>query len=290
MTKTVGIIGAGIMAKGMAHNFLKNGYDVVIWNRTQTNAESIIEAGASWGETPAEVARQSELLIECVTDDAASRQVWTDPETGILSAARTDAVYVTTATLSLEWTAELAQLAADAGLKFLDMPITGSRAGAEGGTLSLLVGGDKEVLESVRSDLEAISAHIFYFGQSGAGMRFKLVLNTLIGIHTNAAAQAARLAEAAGIDVDMVGTALKEGGMGPSSPTTNMFFANRAMPDEQVNFAVQWIEKDLRYARDMAAQYGVQFDLLNATQEDFARAVDAGLGEQDQTKIAKIFK
>lgn len=290
MTKTVGIIGAGIMAKGMAHNFLKNGYDVVIWNRTQTNAESIIEAGASWGETPAEVARQSELLIECVTDDAASRQVWTDPETGILSAARTDAVYATTATLSLEWTAELAQLAADANLKFLDMPITGSRAGAEGGTLSLLVGGDKEVLESVRSDLEAISAHIFYFGQSGAGMRFKLVLNTLIGIHTNAAAQAARLAEAAGIDVDMVGTALKEGGMGPSSPTTNMFFANRTMPDEQVNFAVQWIEKDLRYARDMAAQYGVQFDLLNATQEDFARAVDAGLGEQDQTKIAKIFK
>jgi len=78
--------------------------------------------------------------------------------------------------------------------------------------------------------------------------------------------------------------------MGPASLTTDMLFKNMDMPADQVNFAVKWIEKDLRYARAMAKQYGVDFDLLNDTQADFAKAKDAGYADQDQTKIINMYR
>lgn len=287
--KTIGIVGGGIMARGMALNFLKAGYDVTIWNRTRQNVVEVINAGATFAQTPREVAG-ADIVIECVTDDEASRAVWTDATTGILASAKPSSVYIASSSLSLDWTAELSKRCSENNIKFLDMPLTGSRAGAETGTLRLLVGGDETVLDSIREELGAIADKIYYFGPSGSGMRFKLVLNTLLGIHTNAAAQAYVLAQKVGLDPKAVGFALADGGMGPASNTNNAVFTNADMPDDQVNFAVQWIEKDLRYARAMARDVGVDFDLLNATSEDFTRAKEAGYGAQDQVKIIKLYR
>jgi 3-hydroxyisobutyrate dehydrogenase-like beta-hydroxyacid dehydrogenase len=121
-------------------------------------------------------------------------------------------------------------------------------------------------------------------------MRFKLILNALIGIHVNAAAQAAALAQKAGLNIAVVYHALFDGSMGPASPATNMLFKNMNMPAEQVNFAAKWIEKDLRYARAMTKQYGISFDLLDDTQVDFKKTLDAGYGDQDQTKIINLYR
>jgi len=288
--KRIGIIGAGIMAKGIAQNFLKNGHEVHVWNRTKENVEAELNAGVKWEETPKEVAVAANIIIECVSDDAASRQVWTDVETGILAGAGNEKVLIASSSLSLGWTDELAGLCKDQGFNFLDMPLTGSRAGAEGGTLKLLVGGDAAVLGSIREELGAISDKIYYFGPAGSGMRFKLVLNSLIGIHVNAAAQAVELARRAGLDVAHVQEALFDANMGPASPSTAMLFKNMDMPADQVNFAVKWVKKDLGYAQDMAKQYGIDFDLLNDTQADYAKAEAEGLGEQDLTKIIKLYR
>lgn len=288
--KQIGIVGAGIMASGMAQNFMKHGYTVHVWNRTKEHVQPVLDAGAQWAASPKAVVEVVDICIECVSDDEASRHVWTDPETGILAGASQGKVYIASSSLSLAWTDELAQLCKDQGLDFLDMPLTGSRMGAEGGTLKLLIGGDETVLEGIREELGAISDKIYYFGPAGSGMRFKLVLNTLIGIHTNAAAQAAEMARKAGLDVAAVHRALFDAPMGPASPTTDMLFKNMDMPAEQVNFAVNWIEKDLRYAQAMAQEYGVDFDLLNDTQADFARAKAAGYADQDQTKIINLYR
>jgi len=289
--KKIGIVGAGIMAAGMTDNFLKAGYEVYLWNRTKERAQMLLDKGAHWCESPKDVAAAADIVIECVTDDEASRQVWTDPQTGIFAGAKKGSVYIASSSLSIEWTDELAKLCAQQGLDFLDMPLTGSRAGAEGGTLRLLVGGEAAVLESVRSDLGAISEKIYYFGPAGSGMRFKLVLNMLIGIHhVNAAAQAVALAEQAGLDIRAVQEALFDGNMGPASPATNMLINNMNMPDEQVNFAVQWLAKDLGYAQSMAKNYGLDLDLLNATKADYDQARDNGLAEQDLTKIIRLYR
>ena len=287
--KRIGVIGAGIMAKGMVQNFLKHDYAVTVWNRTKENAEDLLSAGATWAASPLAVTEVSDIVIECVSEDEASRQVWTGND-GVLAGAQPGKVLIASSSLSLDWTDELAALCKDKGLDFMDMPLTGSRAGAEGGTLRLLIGGDAGVLESVRPELEAISEKIYHFGSAGSGMRFKLILNTLIGVHVNAAAQAAELAKRAGLDVKAVQNALFDGNMGPASPATNMLFNNMDMPADQVNFAIKWLEKDLRYAQAMAQEYGLELDLLNATQKDYAHAKDSGLADQDLTKVAKLYQ
>lgn len=288
--KSIGIVGAGIMARGMVQNFLKHGYEVHLWNRTKANVQAELEASAIWQGAPRAVAEAADIVIECVSDDEASRQVWSDPETGILAGSSLGKVYIASSSLSLDWTDELARLCQQRSLNFLDMPLTGSRPGAEGGTLKLLVGGDEAVLNSIREELGAIADKIYYFGPSGNGMRFKLILNILIGIQVNAAAQAIELARKAGLDVKKVHEALFDAPMGPASSTTNLVFTNMNTPPDTVNFALQWIEKDLRYAQAMAKQYGVDFDLLNDTQADFARAKEKGFGDQDQVKIINLYR
>jgi 3-hydroxyisobutyrate dehydrogenase len=286
--KKIGIIGAGIMAAGMAQNFLKNGYEVTVWNRSPERLKPLLDAGAKQGGTPKSVAEGADIIIECVSDDDASRGVWLGNE-GILAGATSDKVLIASSSLSLKWTDELAKLCQDKGYRFLDMPLTGSRAGSESGNLLLLTGGDKQVLESIRKDLEAISAEIFHFGAAGTGMRFKLILNSLIGIHMDAAAQARELATKAGIDPAVFSQALSDSRMGPASPSTKLVLDSVNWEPGHINFAVQWLEKDLRYAQEMAGAYGYEFDLLDDAQADFAKAKQAGLSEADVTSIAKIF-
>lgn len=287
--KKIGIVGLGIMPKGMARNFLKNNYEIYLWNRTKSKADSLVKDGANWCVSPAEVAKNADIIIECVSDDEASRDVWLGDQ-GILAAASKDTVLITAASLSLDWTNELAQLCKDKGFKFLDMPLTGSRPGAEGGKLKLLVGGDKKVLESIRPELSAISDTICYFGSSGAGMRFKLILNTLAAIQIDAMAQGLAMAEKAGLKKDDVYKAIFDTPMGPSSPAAKMVFSSMDLPDDYPNFATKWIEKDLRYTQAMAKQLSVDFDLLNDTQKNFQKAKENGLADQDWAKIFKQYQ
>jgi 3-hydroxyisobutyrate dehydrogenase len=287
--KKIGIIGAGIMAAGMAQNFLKHGYEVIVWNRSPEKLEPLIASGAEQGDTPKAVASAADIIIECVSDDEASRSVWLGDQ-GILSAADRSKVLIASSSLSLNWTDELTKLCKDKNFQFMDMPLTGSRAGAENGTLRLLVGSDKAVLESIRNDLEAVSEKIYHFGPAGSGMRFKLVLNSLIGIHMNAISQAQRLAQKAGIDPQVFGHALIDGSMGPASPSTKLVLDSRNWPEGHVNFTVELLEKDLRYAQEMARQYSFDFDLLNDTQTDYEKIKNAGLGKSDVTSITELFE
>lgn len=284
--KRIGIIGLGIMGHGMAVNFLKNGYDVAVWNRTASKADDLLSAGVKLLNTPREVTELADIVFDVVSDDEASRRVWFGDD-GILKAATNEKVLITSATLSLDYVDEL--IKATTGYKFLDMPLTGSRAGAETGNLQLLVGGGAKVIDSIRPELGAISRQIYHFGKAGNGMRFKLILNMLIAIHAIAASQAASLAVGAGLDPTNVKDALMDG-MGPSSPTTGLAFNNLAYPQQQTRFAIKMLEKDLRYAKKMAKEYGYEFNLLNDAQKDFEKAKEQGLGEQDWSKILDLYQ
>ncbi len=286
--KKIGIIGAGIMASGMAQNFLKSGYEVTMWNRSPLGLKPLEDLGAVVADTPKQVTELSDIIIECVSDDIASKSVWTGDD-GILAGATTSKVLIVSSSLSINWTDELIALCVENSFQFLDMPLTGSRAGAENGTLRLLIGGKEDVLESIRSDLKIISEKIYRFGDMGTGMRFKLILNSLIGIHMNAIGQALNLAEKVGVDKELFSHALIDGNMGPLSPSTKLVLDSKDWEVDHVNFAVQWLEKDLRYAQEMTEQYSIQFDLLRETQRDYADALDSGLSKADVTSIAKYF-
>lgn len=285
--KQIGVVGAGIMASGMVQNFLKHGYTVHVWNRSTDRLKPLMTAGAKVSDSPKTLTEKSDIIIECVADDEASRSVWLG-DNGILAGAMPEKVLITSASLSLDWTDELVELCAQKRFKFLDMPLTGSRKGAETGTLKLLVGGDEAVLDEIRPELAAIADKIYHFGKNGSGMRFKLILNTLQAIQIDAAAQAIELAKKVGLDVGNMHDAIFDAPLGPASPATNIAF--QADTIDQTNFAVNMIEKDLRYAKIMAQQNNMTFDLLNDTQAAYKQVKDKGLGESDWSKIIELYR
>ena len=130
----IAVIGTGVIGGGMAVNLLRNGHQVAVWNRTAEHAAEVVAAGATLAATPADAARGADVVFEATADDVSSRSVWLGDE-GIIAGSAESATLVTSATLSPGWVAELAEACRSAARPFLDMPVTGGRAGAESGAL-----------------------------------------------------------------------------------------------------------------------------------------------------------
>src|SRR5574337_596041 len=157
----IALMGLGIMGSGIAQNLLKHGFPLAVYNRTREKAQPLLAEGAQWADSPRAAAAQAEVVISVVGDDAASRAVWLGPE-GALAGAPPGAVIVECSTLSLDWMRELNGLAQERSLRCVDAPLAGSKLAAEGGTLTLLVGAEPAVLESLRPVLQAFGSHIVH--------------------------------------------------------------------------------------------------------------------------------
>ncbi|MSU75095.1 MAG: NAD(P)-dependent oxidoreductase [Candidatus Magasanikbacteria bacterium] len=279
--KTIAVIGTGIMGSGMALNFLKHGYHVVVWNRHSDKLKPLLKAGAIAAPTPQVAAAQSDIIFEVTASDASSRAVWYG-ENGILHGATKKSYLVASGTLSVRWIDELSKKCNQKGLTFFDMPLTGSRGGAEGGTLTLLVGGNKNKLHKIETDLAAISEHVWYFGKAGSGMRFKLLLNMLAAIHIAAFGEALKIARAIGLNLQLVGDTLVQK---PGGAATTMAWRHYKKIPKPINFSAQWILKDLQYAKQLQTHLDTPF--LKDVIKKYQKIVAAGNGGEDWTIVTR---
>lgn len=281
--KKIAVIGLGIMGHGIADNFLKHGYEVIIWNRSKDKANDLVKRGAKLATTPSEAAHQADMVFEVTANDESSREIWLGKD-GILSAPfnQPPKFLITCATLSVDWVEELAQKAKQPNVEFFDMPMTGSRVGAETGTLTLFAGGDGSVLEQIRPDLKAIAKDVKYFGSVGSGTKYKLILNSLQAIHILGFGEAMRMARAAGLDEKKTTAALTER---PGGVITGIAANSYFKPPEAVTFSVDWITKDLGYATKMVS--GVEHDLLDDALAAYQEAQSKGKGADDWTEVNK---
>lgn len=276
--KKIGIVGVGIMGSGMVRNFIKNGYDVYIYNRSTDKVKDLIVLGAKLMSSPRQVAEKADIIFEVTSDDDSSKAVWLG-EKGILEGGTADKVLIASATLSVSWVEILAKNCEDKKLNFLDIPLTGGRSGAESGKLIMLAGGDKSKLDEISNDLAFISEQIFYFGPVGSGAKFKLILNMIQGIHLVAFGEAMRIAESSGLDTNMVGEVLASR-MGAMTANGWKYYK---VPPDSVNFSLKLIEKDLRYAKLFRDK--VETPLLDETLKKFKKSLDKGLGDEDLTIV-----
>jgi 3-hydroxyisobutyrate dehydrogenase-like beta-hydroxyacid dehydrogenase len=279
--KKIGLVGTGIMGSGMAVNYLKNGYEVIAWNRSAEKTKALQQAGATVVGSPKEVARQADIIFEVTANDESSRAVWRG-EDGILAGADNNKILIASATLSINWIVSLAKLCADQGFNFFDIPLTGGRIAAESGRLSLLVGGDESQLEALKPDLEAISSKVFYFGQASSGMKYKLVLNSLQAAHIAAFGEAMRLAKAEGLEAAQVGPALCDR---PGGAVTDLAWTAYQQEQISLTFSVDWITKDLEYARQMDPK--IELPILDDVLAAYQKVRAAGLGSEDWASINK---
>jgi len=280
--RKIGVIGTGIMGAGIAANYLKAGDEVFVWNRNPEKLKPLIDSGATAMPTSKEVAERSEFVFEVTATDESSRSIWLGKD-GIFEGASSRSVLISCGTLSVGWVEELAASARQKGVTYFDMPLTGSRAGAEGGALVMLVGGDEQKLNEIRKDLEPISQEVIYFGGAGAGTRYKLLLNALQAVHVLALGEVLKIAESKGMDVEKVGAALAER---PGGTATKLAWRDYRKTPDAVNFSIQWIAKDLMYAKRFAD--GAKTPLIDDALAKLQEAIAKGLGEEDWTRANKL--
>ncbi len=282
--QAVALLGLGTMGGGMAANLLKAGFPLAVWNRSRTKAEGFRAQGARVAETPADAAREADVVLSMLADDAASRAVWLGQD-GALAAAKAGAVLVESSTVTPGWIAELAAAATARGLEMLDAPVTGSRTQAEGGQLSFLVGGASETLAKVTLVLEAMSKEIVPLGPVGSGAKLKLINNFLCGVQIASLAEGMAWIEQSGLDREQALKFLKTGAGG--SPVVANLSARMASRDYTVNFYLKLMAKDLQYAGAAAAESGVELTTAASARMLFERAMALGYGDKDMAAVVE---
>ncbi len=283
----VAILGLGIMGAGMAHNLLKAGFQVTVYNRTIEKAQPLSEAGAQIAGTPREAAGGAEVVLSMVADDVASRGVWLGDD-GALAAVRAGTLLIESSTLTTGWVRELAEIAREKGCTFLDAPVRGSKAQAEGGELSFLVGGDPAVLERARPILEAMGRRIDHLGPVGSGATMKLINNLMGGVQVALLAEGLVLAEQAGLNLEQVVPLLINGA--PGSPIVKGKAARIVARDYTTDFALRWMHKDLTYALDEAMLHNVPLPTVAAAREIYRLAMAHGHADEDFAAVVEALR
>jgi 3-hydroxyisobutyrate dehydrogenase len=185
----------------MAGRLLEAGYDLTVYNRRRERTRPLQERGATVAATPAEAARQAEIVLVSVADDAAAEAVILGPD-GALAALRPDAIIINTSTVSPQLSRRLSEAAEVLGAWVLDAPVSGSTPQAEQGQLVIFVGGAEGAYQRSRPILSVLGRESFHLGPAGAGSTMKLCVNALLGLGLQALAEAIALGLKAGLDRD----------------------------------------------------------------------------------------
>lgn len=275
----LGFAGLGIMGLPMARHLVEAGHTVAVWSHDQkragTRAASI---GATAYATPREMAQHAECVFLCVGDTSMSRQVVLGEE-GVAQGAPKGLAVVDCSTVSPRESTQMAEELGARGIDFLDAPCTGSKAGAEGGTLTFMVGGKKEVFERIRPYLAAMGKSFYYCGVQGMGLRAKLTQNLILGNLMQAFNEGFVLSTKAGVDPNLMldilnNSAARSGLIAAKAPA--VFERNFS-----TNFSVKWLTKDVGLALDLASELDVPLPLTGLTQQLFRAAIAKGYGEED---------
>lgn len=284
----IAILGSGAMGSRIAQNLLNANYPIVVYNRTAAKASPLVERGAIFAPTPREAAEQAGVVISMVTDDAISRTVWLDSETGAAAGLSEGSVAIESSTVTVDWTRELAIEIEPRGATFLDAPVVGSRPQAEAGRLIYLVGGKAETLTQVQPILlSAGASSVHHVGTVGQGMLMKLAVNALFAIQVAALAETLGLLVNDGITLEQAMAYLGE--LPVISPAAkvagSLMVENRHAP----LFPIELVEKDLRYLIATAQLFDALTPTSTAIHQIYQEAIARGLSNDNITGIAQLF-
>ncbi|MBY0088943.1 NAD(P)-dependent oxidoreductase [Brevibacillus brevis] len=276
----IGWIGLGNMGIPMASNLLAAGYDVRVWNRTPGKAAPLVALGAKETATLSELVAQSDVLFTMVSDDDAVKAIYTGSD-GLLRLPVQGKLAVDMSTISPDTSRFLAEQAKQAGLRFLDAPVSGSVGPAKEGKLVIMVGGEKADYEVVKPMLDKLGKAAFYLGPNGAGTSAKLAINLLLGITVQGVSETLLFARSLGIGTEQMLDIISESAVG--TPLIRGKAASILADDYPAAFALKHMAKDLRLAHEA----GVSTPLAESVNATYRHALESGLGELDLMAILR---
>ncbi len=282
-------LGLGVMGAPMAGHLGRAGHEVCVYNRTISKAEAWVKGhGGSLGKTPREAAQGADVVLACVGNDEDLRSVCLGDE-GAFAAMAAGTVFVDHTTVSAQVTRELHKVAADQGTGFVDAPVSGGQAGAEGGVLSIMCGGSEADFARVAPIIDAYARIAKLMGASGAGQITKMMNQICIAGLVQGLAEALHFGEKAGMDGRAVIEVISQGAAG----SWQMVNRHETMLDGHFEhgFAVDWMRKDLGICLDAADEFGAALPVTALVDQFYKEVQSMGGGRWDTSAlIARLRK
>jgi 3-hydroxyisobutyrate dehydrogenase-like beta-hydroxyacid dehydrogenase len=279
----LGFIGLGNMGGRIAQRLLDRGYRLSVYDMDLAKAEAIAAHGASVAKSILELARNADVLLSCLTNDQAVRDVYTGPA-GVFVAARPGAVVLEMSTISPVTSRELHRVGAERGIDLLDVAISGSTPAAEKGVLTLLAGGNRDLFRAATPIFQAVAKQFFLLGGPGSGTAMKLVVNTLLGVGMQAIAEAVALGEKAGLDRERLLEVLSETAV--IAPAHLGKLARAAGNDYRPQFPLRLMNKDFQLILQAAAEEHIP---MPATEAAFRVNADE-LAHSDEEDFSAVLR
>lgn len=284
----LGFLGLGLMGYPMARNLLRAGHDVALWSHSGDKARQLAaEAKGKFCETPRQVAENSDVVFLCVGTTEMSKAAILG-EDGLIHGLKAGSVVADASTISPSGSRAIGEALKAKVVDFLDAPCTGSTPGAEGGTLTFMVGGDQAVFEKLKPYFEPMGKRLYFCGGPGMGLQAKLTQNLILCNIMQAFNEGMVLATKGGVDPKLMleildNSAAKSGLIAYKAP----FVFRR---DFQANFATKWMHKDIGLMLDSGKELEVPLPLTSLTHQLFQMALTSGHADEDFCSTIKVLE
>ena len=284
--KKIGFVGVGIMGKSMVRNLMKAGYELHIYARTKSKVEDVISEGAVYHDTVGECASDVDVMISIVGYPKDVEEVYFG-EKGILNSAKEGTYVIDMTTSSPKLAKKIYDAAKEKGLHAMDAPVTGGDTGAKNGTLSILVGGDKEDYEACHKVFEAMGTNINYEGGPGCGQHTKMANQIMIAGTLSGVCEAMRYAEAQGLDLHTLLDSVATGAAG--SKQLDAFGEKIIEGDFAPGFFMKHFIKDMNLAVEEAESKGLDLKILKQVLENY-RTLEEAYGDLGTQTLIKFYR
>lgn len=280
----IGFIGLGMMGHHMVANLQKAGHELVVYDVRRAAGKDALSRGGRWAETPADAARQSEIVMTSLPGPKEVELVALG-DNGIMSGATRGTIYVDLSTSSPTLIRRLHQVMGENGIRVADAPVSGGVVGAEDASLQIMVGCDADLFDQITPALKAIGDKITYIGEVGAGEVAKLCHNQLALVVQQAVAEAFTLGTKAGIAPEKLLEAIRGGAYGRSGGSIGPGFERTTLQGDwdRPRFALALARKDLGLATDLASEFGVPMPLAAMAEQALIECLNRGWGGKDMT-------
>jgi len=285
----IGFVGLGIMGTAMTLRLLEQGWPVTVWNLEPERVPPLVAAGAVAAQSPAHVARASDIVIMCVLHTDAVRDCVFGVQ-GIAAAAGPDKILIDHSTIDPAATREMArQLKTQWGMGWVDAPVSGGPVQSRSGTLTIMAGGDAGDIAVIRPVMADLAANFTHIGPSGAGQTAKMINQLIVGSTYVVLAEALTLAEAAGVDAGRLPQCLA-GGHADSSLLKHLFPQMQARDFDPPRAYARQLLKDLKAVMAEANQLALSLPMLEAATRRYSDYVEQGNGMKDTASIVNSYR
>lgn len=284
---TIGFIGTGVMGTGIVNNLLDANYSVNVYNRTKSKADSLVARGATWYDSPKEITENSDIIMSMVGFPQDVENIYFGDE-GIFAGADENKILVDMTTSTPSLAKKIGETAEQKKIKVIDAPVSGGDLGAKNGTLTIMVGGNKEAFDTLLPIFEVIGSNSNYFGSYGAGQNTKMANQIMIAGTMTGMSEMLVYAKKSGLDLDKV---IETVGGGSAANWSLTNYAPRILKDDYTpGFFAKHFLKDLRIALDEAEKMNLDLPATKAAKDLYEVLVDEkNLGNDGTQALVKLW-